>query len=92
MGKIGDSKPAENLPSGFLSEKRAHGSNFERVGFAFAFRTVDKKVDFVFISVHLRPSSGLLNAKAKQCQHELGIRDACLVFVDVFVFGRCNWV
>lgn len=51
-------KPADDLPSGFLAEDRSNHPDFERVPYAFAFRTTDDLVDFVLVSVHLMPGSG----------------------------------
>jgi exonuclease III len=39
----------------FLSEDRTANPNFERVPYAFGFKSVDGKTDFVLISVHLKP-------------------------------------
>ena len=49
---------ASELPSGFLSSDRTKNADYERVPYAFAFRTPDATLDFVLISVHLRPGSG----------------------------------
>jgi len=46
---------ALDLPQGFLSEDRSNNDLYERVPYAFAFRTVDHHLDFVLISVHLQP-------------------------------------
>jgi hypothetical protein len=56
-------KPAPDVPSGFLSPERAKNPDYDRVPYAFAFRTADGKLDFVLISVHLHPDAGLLNMK-----------------------------
>jgi len=58
---------ASDLPSGFLSNKRARNANYDRVPYAFGFRAVGGKADFVIISVHLRPNTGSENrARRKQ--------------------------
>lgn len=62
-------KLANDLPNGFLSQQLTANPDFDRVPFAFGFRSADAKIDFVLISVHLRPSAGLKN-KARR-QHEL---------------------
>jgi exonuclease III len=50
--------PAIDLPSGFLASDRTKNVDFERVPYAFAFRSPDSTLDFVLVSVHLRPGSG----------------------------------
>jgi hypothetical protein len=62
-------KIASDLPSGFLSPIRAHNEDFDRVPYAFAFRTLDNHLDFVLISVHLEPGAGRLNRHRRK--HEL---------------------
>ena len=47
---------AEDLPHGFLATQRGDHPDFERVPYAFSFRTADKNLDFVLISVHLKPN------------------------------------
>lgn len=49
---------ADDIPWGFLAEDRSNHPDFERVPYAFAFRTKDEKLDFVLISVHLKPDPG----------------------------------
>lgn len=67
--KPGKVTPAGDLPHGFLATTRAANSDFDRVPYAFGFRTADARLDFVLISVHLRPDSGLLNKQRRK--HEL---------------------
>lgn len=50
--------PALDLPSGFLAPDRTQNIDYERVPYAFAFRSPDSTLDFVLVSVHLRPGSG----------------------------------
>jgi endonuclease/exonuclease/phosphatase family metal-dependent hydrolase len=50
-------KVATDLPHGFLHPVHGHNPDFDRVPYAFSFRTQDAKMDFVLISVHLRPDS-----------------------------------
>lgn len=50
-------KVASDLPSGFLAEDRTNHDNYERVPYAFAFRTNDENLDFILVSVHLKPGS-----------------------------------
>ncbi len=67
--KPGVIEPAKDLPNGFLADDRTNHPCYERVPYAFAFRTPDKKLDFVLISVHLKPGSGPGNRNRRK--HEL---------------------
>lgn len=58
--------PATDVPHGFLSSPLAKNVDFDRVPYALGFRTVDKRSDFVLISVHLNPDDRRRRA------HELG--------------------
>lgn len=58
-----------DIQGGFLAEDRSNNPDYERVPYAFPFRTVDAKTDFVLISVHLKPDSGT-EAKLRR-KHEL---------------------
>lgn len=60
---------ANDLPSGFLASDRTANVDYDRVPYAFSFRTRDNNLDFVLISVHLRPSPGTVNAARRK--HEL---------------------
>lgn len=60
---------ANDLRSEFLASDRTANANFDRVPYAFGFRTPDRRMDFVLISVHLRPSAGTANAARRK--HEL---------------------
>ncbi|QDU59865.1 Endonuclease/Exonuclease/phosphatase family protein [Planctomycetes bacterium Pan216] len=51
-------KPAADLPNGFLANDRTDHTDYERVPYAFGFRTIDGNSDFVLISVHLQPNNG----------------------------------
>ncbi len=62
-------QPANDLPAGFIAESRANHDDYERVPFAFAFRTLDDSLDFVLVSVHLKPNAGAENAARRA--HEL---------------------
>ncbi|MCK5052292.1 MAG: endonuclease/exonuclease/phosphatase family protein [Candidatus Cloacimonetes bacterium] len=53
--KPGKVNVADNLPNGFLAEDRTNHDDFERVPYAFGFRTINDSIDFVLISVHLKP-------------------------------------
>ena len=60
---------AEDLPHGFLEEDRSNHDDFERVPYSFAFRTPDNNLDFLLISVHLKPGPG--PADRARRKHEL---------------------
>jgi hypothetical protein len=64
---------APDLPHGFLETDRSNNGDFDRVPYAFPFRMVNGKNDFVFISVHLHPGSGLKNMETRR--HELASID-----------------
>ena len=60
-------QPATDLPFGFLADDRSDHPDYERVPYAFAFRSADGMLDFVLISVHLKPGA---SGKARR-RHEL---------------------
>jgi endonuclease/exonuclease/phosphatase family metal-dependent hydrolase len=60
---------ATDLPGGFLADDRSNHDDFERVPFAFPFRSFDHSVDFVLVSVHLQPGSSRANTSRRR--HEL---------------------
>lgn len=60
---------AEDLPHGFLAVDRSNHPDFERVPYAFAFRTATNDADVVLISVHLKPDPGPVNRERRR--HEL---------------------
>ena len=64
---------ADDLPSGFLAVDRSNHDDYERVPYAFAFRTDDDALDFVLISVHLQPGRG--STKKSRRKHELSSID-----------------
>ena len=53
--------PAGGLPTMFVAEDRTDHEHYERVPYAFAFRTPSGMLDFVLISVHLKPGAGSAN-------------------------------
>jgi hypothetical protein len=57
---------ADELPTGFLAEDRTDHEDYERVPHSFAFRTTDDNLDFVLISVHLKPGSGSTSKMRRQ--------------------------
>ena len=82
-----------DIPSGFLADDRSNHDDYERVPYAFAFRTPDEEVDFVLISVHLKPGASAAN-KARR-QHELTaiadwIDDNDDVEKDFIILGDMN--
>ena len=58
-----------DIPSGFLADDRSNHDDYERVPYAFAFRTRDDKLDFVLISVHLQPGDSTSDKRRRK--HEL---------------------
>jgi len=58
---------AADLPSGFLAADRSNNDDYERVPYAFAFRSADESSDFVLISVHLKPGA----SEQDRRRHEL---------------------
>jgi len=62
-------KTANDIPSGFLANDRSDNPDYERVPYAFPFRTSNNNMDFVLISVHLKPGNGTSD-KARR-EHEL---------------------
>jgi len=60
---------ALDIPHGFLAEDRSHNDDYDRVPYTFPFRTKDNHLDFVLISVHLKPG----NSRSNQARrfHEL---------------------
>jgi hypothetical protein len=60
---------ATDLPRGFLAADRTNHPDYERVPYAFPFRTTDGRLDFVLISVHLKPGGAASDAARRA--HEL---------------------
>lgn len=60
-------EPAYDLPHGFLADDRSNHPDYERVPYAFPFRTQDRRTDFVLISVHLQPGA----ARSARRHHEI---------------------
>ncbi|HKQ48638.1 MAG TPA: endonuclease/exonuclease/phosphatase family protein [Phycisphaerae bacterium] len=60
---------ATDLPHGFLADDRTNHPDFERVPYAFSFRSQNGNLDFVLISVHLKPDAGTANENRRK--HEL---------------------
>ncbi len=53
--KEGVVKPVKDIPHGFIGTPLGKHKKFDRVPYAFAFRSLDGKADFVLVSVHLNP-------------------------------------
>jgi len=62
-------QPDKTLPHGFLADDRTDYPCYERVPYAFSFTTPDNHLDFVLISVHLKPANG--PAERARRRHEL---------------------
>lgn len=86
-------QPTEVLPHGFLAESRADHDDFERVPYAFSFRTANGNLDFVLISVHLKPNKD--SASKARRKHELASIAAWIdahdeVEKDFIILGDMN--
>ena len=57
---------ASDLPTEFLATDRTDNTNYERVPYAFSFRTNNGNLDFVLISVHLKPDPGTANENRRK--------------------------
>ncbi|HLF33882.1 MAG TPA: hypothetical protein VI583_06580 [Cyclobacteriaceae bacterium] len=60
---------APDLPYGFLADDRSNHPDFERVPYAFPFRSINNQGDFVLISIHLNPGSSETDAERRK--HEI---------------------
>jgi hypothetical protein len=60
---------ATDLPAGFLASRRAANPSYDRVPWAFPFRTLDGKLDFVLISTDLAGGTGAVSRARRT--HEL---------------------
>lgn len=67
--KPGKVQPAADLPHGFLAQDHSNNPDFERVPYAFPFRSLHGELDFVLISVHLQPGGG--RKETARRRHEL---------------------
>lgn len=61
-------QPAKDLPHGFLDGDVTKNPIFDRVPYAFAFRTLDGRFDFVIISVHLHPAPSTAGKMRRQVE------------------------
>lgn len=64
-----DNELNKNGISGFLANDRSNHDDYERVPYAFPFKINETSMDFVLISVHLKPGSGPNNRARRK--HEL---------------------
>lgn len=83
--------PAADLPHGFIAAPLSRNPSFRRVPYAAAFRTPDRKLDFVLVSVHLEPDdrvfrAGEFRAIGTWLQHQLFNQAER----DLIVLGDCN--
>ena len=83
----------QSAPSGFLADDRSDHDDYERVPYAFAFEEQSGGVDFILISVHLRPGSN--TADRNRRAQELGaiatwIDDHDTVEKDFIILGDMN--
>ena len=84
---------AFDLPHGFLAEDRSNNADFERVPFAFSFRSSNHRLDFVLISVHLQP--GDRPSERERRAHELStistwIEENSIAEQDHLILGDMN--
>jgi len=85
--------PATDLPNGFIANDRSNHPDYERVPYAFAFRTKDNRMDFVLISVHLQPGGS--DEETKRRQHEISsihswINSNSQIEKDFIILGDMN--
>jgi len=84
---------ALDLPHGFLAEDRSDHPDYERVPYAFSFRSSDSHADFVLVSVHLQPGSSAADATRRK--HEIDavadwISDTETSEQDFIILGDMN--
>lgn len=84
---------ASDLPNTFLADDRSNHPDYERVPYAFSFRTLDNGLDFTIVSVHLKPDSGP-TARARREQElnaiEAWINTGNQVEKDFMIAGDMN--
>jgi endonuclease/exonuclease/phosphatase family metal-dependent hydrolase len=83
--------PVTDLPHGFIAAPLSRNPSFRRVPYAAAFRTADRKLDFVLVSVHLEPDdrafrAGELRAIGTWIQRQHSTQAER----DLIVLGDCN--
>ncbi len=87
-------KLASDVPHGYLAIDRSNHNDFERVPYAFSFRTIEGGNDFVLVSVHLKPGSS--NADKDRREGELNAIAGWIdanddTEKDFFVLGDMNF-
>ncbi len=78
---------------GFISQPLVNNPHFERVPYAFPFRTKDKKTNFTLVSVHLQPGNGSddrLRRKGELTELFKWSTTQWESNKDFFVLGDCN--
>jgi hypothetical protein len=84
-----------SLPHGFLAKDVTNNPTYDRVPYAFSFKSVSGNFDFVVVNVHLRPGAEAVN-KARRAQEIRGIADWIdekkkqTQERDFFIAGDCN--
>ena len=84
----------DTLPSGFLATDRTNHPDYERVPFAFPFRSANGQLDFVLISVHLKPGdsgSDMLRRAAELRALNDWIQENDDVEKDFLILGDMNY-
>lgn len=81
------------LPHGFLAADRSNNADFERVPYAFSFRTTHVNADFSLVSVHLQPGEKV--SEKERRKHELAsiatwIDQHNATEKDIIVLGDMN--
>ncbi len=86
-------KVAEDLPNGFLAEDRTNHDDYERVPYAFGYRSLNDSIDFVLISVHLKPEDNdesIIRRKQELTAIKKWIDDNDEVEKDFIILGDMN--
>lgn len=89
--KPGKVTPAADLPNGYISSPLSRHPSFKRVPCATAFRTTDRNLDFVLVSVHLEPTDRAFRAgEFRAIDAWLQQQYATQAERDLIVLGDCN--
>jgi hypothetical protein len=78
---------------GFISSPLAQNANYERVPYAFPFRSKDKKSNFTLVSVHLQPGNGVEDRKRRQTELTELVNWSSTQWEsnkDFYILGDCN--
>jgi hypothetical protein len=93
MSEIWQADPS--LPHGFLDNDLTNNKTWDRVPYAFSFKSYDSTFDFVIVSVHLRPGAEPANKK-RRGQEIKGIKawieeqKSQTLERDFVIAGDCN--